>query len=142
LECQSHIYVNYGTGSDNENCGSETQPCKTIHYGIGRALPTQEVRLIYSAESFPQSMYIFPQKVFNVYGQGTETDSGLVYPQLLMNFTEISCFNFSLVSQGTLNCLQVLINASAMQYSRFFFCQYSSGDNALINLQYDNYFIF
>jgi hypothetical protein len=124
--------VSYGSGNDNENCGSETQPCKTIHYGINKASEGQDVLLLQSVVSFAMYSYTLPGKIFNVYGIESSA-----YPVLLMDYSYSTCFNFTQISQGTLNNFQVLVNSSQASDNKFFFYQNSNGYNSFIKFQFE-----
>jgi hypothetical protein len=129
------MYVSYDSGIDQEGCGAEDSPCRNIPYALERAGADQEVRVSYSIESQIFS-YSLPGKLFALTGLSMLSGGIDLYPQILMNYTQVSVLNFSQRCQGTLSSFRLLVNASAQQVNRFFYYQNANGNNAYIIFQF------
>jgi hypothetical protein len=129
--------VRYEDGVDAEGCGGETNPCKNIAYALDMAQAGWEVRLLYSSTNFPSVAYSLPGKLFSIQGVPEMVDGEPIYPQLLMNYTTNTNFNFSNECRGTFSWVRLLINASANQQQRWFLYQTANGNTAYMRFEFD-----
>jgi hypothetical protein len=131
-EVSSYIYVVFeeGVGNDSTSCGTEATPCKTIPYTLEMAAADQEIRVVHSGMDIATFGYSLPGKVFRVVGIPTLLSGELNYPQIVMDYTEVSVMNFTQRCRGTFDSFRLLVNSSLTQAPRYFFYQTSNGNNA------------
>jgi hypothetical protein len=136
-EFNSYIYVDFEKGGDNIICGTEIAPCKTMTYALEMAGEDQEVRVVNSGLDITMVGYSLPGKVFRVTGIALLLGVELNFPEIVMDYTQISVMNFTQRCRGTFDSFRLLINSSLAVTNKFFFYQTSNGNNAYMRFQFD-----
>jgi hypothetical protein len=130
------MYINYGVGRDNEICGNDTSPCGTIPYAMGRASSGVEILLLNSTIDIPTFSCSLPALEVGLTGMSEFLGGVDVYPQIFMDYSQVSIFNFTQRCRATLKSFRVLVNASANQQMRFFFYQDCNGGTARVTFEF------
>jgi hypothetical protein len=112
-------------------------PCKTIFYALEKADETQDVRVTYSNNDFPQVFSSLPGKIFNVYGVKSVVSGSSVYPRVNLSYSTQYYFGFTQASMGTINNIAVLVDARNDTSNKFFFYQNANGDGGFIRFEFD-----